>query len=213
MLPWRLKTGAPTRSKSDPVLTPALCLENIEEEERLAQLAASQGTSKTPGKTKKGKKEKVVHLKDYQRNALIATGGQGFSDDEDAAGSANAFRTPAQEQEDLRQETKAAFLSAVDGPDSDPDGDDEDGLLVRRDAAGDSDEDEDQYRKFLLANVGKEELDRALAIRVENERAAKATSQDSTAPSDKAASTSNNDDDFLKKWVIWRRLMRMPCKP
>merc|ERR1711939_533424 len=179
-----------------------------EEEERLAQIAAA-GTSNSSKKAQKGKKEKAINLKDYQRKALLATGGQGYSDEE-GDNSVNAFRTPAQEEEDLRQETKAAFLNAVNGEDPDDEGDgvDAQDLLVRRDAQDDSDDDEDRYRKFLLDNVGQDELDRALAIKRENEKAAKSSSGEVEGSGKKAkkaaAAAPAEDDDFLKNYILNR---------
>lgn len=157
-----------------------------EEEKQLAKKAKKAAK----GDAKKGKKEKTVKLKDYQRNALLAGVHTKESDDEDDAGPstsyANGHRTPAQEADDLRKETKNAFLGAL----GDVDSDNEDGLLVRRDAQDESD-DEDQYKRFLLENVGAEEMERALAIRREAEKdeAEAETSGEATA----------GDDDFLKK--------------
>ena len=115
-----------------------------------------------------------------------------------ASAGPSGFRTHAQEEEDLRRETKAAFLQAFDG-DEDEDGqaDDEDGdgLLVRRDAREDSaEEEEDQYRRFLLENVGQAEMDRALAIQAENKRKAEASEEGNEGPK-------KSDDDFLKKYA------------
>lgn len=157
-----------------------------EEEQRLVA-ANKAGKAAAP---KKEKKAKAVHLKDYQRNALLANGGR--DDDDDAAPMAgpSGFKTFAQEAEDLRSETKAAFLSALDGSDNEDGNDSEDGgLLVRREAQ-DSD-DEDQYRRFLLDNVGEEEMERALAIRRKNDKLAQAA----------GAATPQDEDDFLKKCV------------
>jgi hypothetical protein len=127
-------------------------------------------------------------LKDYQRNALLAGVHTQESDDEDDRGPstsyANGHRTPAQEAEDLRKETKNAFFGAM----GDGDSDNEDALLVRRDAQ-DASDDEDQYKRFLLENVGAEEMERALAIRREAEKSEAEADGEATA----------GDDDFLKK--------------
>lgn len=152
-----------------------------EEEKRLASKAKS--SKKDAKKSSSSKKEKTVKLKDYQRNALLAGVHTQDSDDEaNAAGP--SFRTPAQEAEDLRSETKNAFLLG------DSDGDDEDDLLVRRDEQ-DASDDEDQYKRFLLENVGKEEMERALAIRRENEASEAAANSNGAA----------GDDEFLKKYT------------
>lgn len=68
------------------------------------------------------------------------------------------------------------------------DEDDEEDLLIRRDAQ-DASDDEDQYKRFLLENVGQEEMERALAIRRENEKEEAQGDDNATG----------NDDDFLKK--------------
>lgn len=126
-----------------------------------------------------------MKLKDYQRRALLASAKNGFASDEEEGGESGlSTRTPAQEEEALRRETKAAFLNAVNGDDL---SDQEDDLLVRRDEA-ESDDDEDQYKRFLLENVGEKELNKILAMRPE-------TKSDGIAPiSDQKA-----EDDFLKK--------------
>lgn len=70
----------------------------------------------------------------------------------------------------------------------DGDSDNEDALLVRRDAQ-DASDDEDQYKRFLLENVGAEEMERALAIRREAEKNEAEADGEATA----------GDDDFFKK--------------
>lgn len=128
-----------------------------------------------------------MKLKDYQRRALLANAAKGFASDEEEGQNGTSMITPAQEEEALRRETKAAFLNAVDGVDGDDDSDDEDDLLVRRDGA-ESDDDEDQYKRFLLENVGEKELNKILAMRPEPKT-------DGVVPiSDQKA-----EDDFLKK--------------
>ena len=162
-----------------------------EEEKQLA----SEAKKASKKDAKKGKKEKTVKLKDFQRHALLAGVHTQESDEEDAvkpstSSYANGQRTPAQEAEDLRNETKNAFLGAIDGSNSEED--EEDGLLVRRKDQDNSD-DEDQYKRFLLENVGAEEMERALALRREVER--------SEGSADGPATGGATDDDFLKKCV------------
>lgn len=160
-----------------------------EEEQRLAKVAAAkQGKSKT---SKKEKKTKAVHLKDYQRNALLANGGRDEEDQEEPVAGPSSIKTYAQEEQDLRAETKAAFLNALDASEEDDDAEG-DGLLVKRETQ-DSD-DEDQYRRFLLDTVGEEEMEKALAIRKENDRSAQKAG---TAPS-------QDEDDFLKKYAHFK---------
>lgn len=172
--------------------------ERTAEESRLAK---ARSASKK-GSQSKGKKEKAVKLKDYQRNALLA-GVHNQDSEQDVTAGPSGFRTHAQEEEDLRRETKAAFLQAVDvdgDDDEDGEADDEDGdgLLVRRDAREDSaEEEEDQYRRFLLENVGQAEMDRALAIQAENKRKTEASEEGDEAPK-------KSDDDFLKKCAWFR---------
>lgn len=165
---------------------------HAEEEKRLAEVA--KAASKQPSKQRQSRKEKPVHLRDYQRKALLATGGKDDDDDDTLNGlasgsSANAhgMPTPAEEQRALREETKAAFLNAFSGSEDsdDSEGDGED-FLRRRDAGEESD-DEDQYRKFLLDNVGEEEVERALAIRRKEAAASGAQGDGGT------------EEDFLKK--------------
>lgn len=152
----------------------------LDEEQKLGQAL------KAVNEQRKKNNIKPMKLKDYQRRALLANAANGFASDEEEGqtGSGPSTRTPAQEEEALRRETKAAFLSAVDG--SDDDDDDED-LLVRRDEA-ESDDDEDQYKRFLLENVGEKELEKILAMRPEPEASGIAPISDQKA-----------EDDFLKK--------------
>ena len=128
-----------------------------------------------------------MKLKDYQRRALLANAENGFESDEEEGQNGSSMITPAQEEEALRRETKAAFMNAVDDADGDDDSDEEGDLLVRRDGA-ESDDDEDQYKRFLMENVGEKELNKILAMRPESKT-------DGVAPiSDQKA-----EDDFLKK--------------
>jgi protein KRI1 len=132
---------------------------------------------------------KPLKLKDYQRRALLANAAKGFeSDDENENHAQTNFQTPAEEERALREETKAAFMTAADknGTD-DEDSDDSEDLLVRRDAE-DSDDDEDQYKKFLLENVGEKELEKILSLRPE-------PNPNGIAP----IADQQTEDDFLRK--------------
>lgn len=154
---------------------------DIAEEEKLGQAL------KAVNAERKKRNEKPMKLKDYQRRALLANAANGFASDDEEGQNGMSMRTPAQEEEALRRETKAAFMNAVNGADGDDDSDDEDDLLVKREGA-ESDDDEDQYKRFLLENVGEQELNKILAMRPE-------TKSDGVAPiSDQKA-----EDDFLKK--------------
>lgn len=77
-------------------------------------------------------------------------------------------------------------MNALDGSGESEDG--EDALLTKRDTQAESD-DEDQYKRFLLENVGKEEMEKALALKREVEQ----QQAKDNAPA------SAEDDDFLKK--------------
>lgn len=154
-----------------------------DEEQKLGQAL------KAVNNVRKKRNAKPLKLKDYQRRALLANAANGFeSDNEEEGPSSINTRTPAQEAEALRQETKAAFLNAVDGGDNEEDEDDEDDLLVRRDGAESEEDDEDQYKRFLLENVGEKELEKILAMRPEQPENAIAPISDQKA-----------EDDFLKK--------------
>lgn len=152
------------------------------EEEKLGQAL------KAVNAERKKRNEKPMKLKDYQRRALLANAANGFASDDEDDQKAMSIRTPAQEEEALRRETKAAFMNAVNGFNGDDDSDDADDLLVRREGV-ESDDDEDQYKRFLLENVGEQELNKILAMRPET------TTSNVAAPiSDQKA-----EDDFLKK--------------
>lgn len=153
----------------------------IVEEQKLGQAL------KAVNAERKKRNAKPMKLKDYQRRALLANAANGFASDEEEGQTALSTRTPAQEEQALKEETKAAFFNAVDGDGSENGSDDEDDLLVRRDGA-ESEDDEDQYKRFLLENVGEKELNKILAMRPE-------PSSEGIAPiSDQKA-----EDDFLKK--------------
>lgn len=159
------------------------------EEEKRAGTSNSNAASATtttasgqrPNK-KQREKNKPVYLKDYQRNALIAGAGgdNDYSEDPDVGNGAGEgfndlyFRTPAQEARDLQAETRAAFFGAGGSGDDDEEDGDEGGLLVKRES-NDADEAEDEgarYRRFLLENVGEEEVEKALKLRRESQRMA-----------------------------------------
>ena len=68
-------------------------------------------------------------------------------------------RTFAQEERDLKAEVTQAFLAAGD----DGDGSDDDDLLVPREKTKDERQrEDDEYAKFLKANVGDREVEDAL---------------------------------------------------
>jgi protein KRI1 len=121
----------------------------------------------------------------------LANGGRDDNEDEEMpVAGPSGFKTHVQEEEDLRAETKAAFFNALDESGDEDGNDSEDGgLLVKREAQ--ESDDEDQYRRFLLDTVGEEEMERALAIRRENDKMAVKAG---TAPS-------QDEDDFLKKYA------------
>ena len=155
---------------------------STEEEKRLSK----PSTSKGPLQSKKSK-SKPIHLKDYQRNALLANGGLHYKNDQLTVGATSNLPTPAQEAEDLRSETKAVFLRAVDGGEASDE--DEDTLLVKREVQADS-VDEDDHRRFLLENVGEEEVERALALRRQSDKLEQEVS----------GGYKDNEDLFLKKY-------------
>ena len=191
-----------------------------EEEKRLAQLASANKAGKANGVKKD--KSKPVKLKDFQRTALLA----GVVDDDEreepiASTSYLPIKTPAQSAIDLQDETKAAFLAAVDGDD-----DDETGLLVKRPAANDSGDDDDQYRRFLVDALGEAELQKALALRPDQQDSDdKAATQAATASAPDTAdkkrkkkkatketglaskhvnTNGQTDDDFLRNYILNR---------
>ena len=114
----------------------------------------------------------------------------GLGDEQDVSGLPSYIPTPAEEADALRIETKAAFLDAINlGTTTDKD---EDDLLTKRDEnLDDSHNEEDQYRRFLLDNVGEEEVARALALRGENDKSNQKTPKE----------TKDGDETFLKKYV------------
>lgn len=97
-----------------------------------------------PKKSTKPKEQKVT-LKDYERKILLENGG--FVDEyyEGATG-----KTHRQEQEELRN----AFKFAAD----DEEEEEEDGFLTKKDKTSEEKEaEENDYRKFLLDNIQKDE--------------------------------------------------------
>lgn len=111
-----------------------------EEEARLGAEAASK--RRAGG----GKAQQPVNLRDFQRARLL----NGETESSAADGTAPQPRTYAQEAEDLRAETKRAFLSGGNDSSSDGDSEDDDGLLMKRDKSQDEQAREDEeYRAFL----------------------------------------------------------------
>lgn len=104
----------------------------------------------------KSKATKPVLLKDYQRSRFLADPTDSLPDQPSAEG---FFRTFAQEESDLKAEVTRAFHADASGSDDDA----EDDLLVPRAKTKDEREKEDEeYARFLKANVGDREVEDAL---------------------------------------------------
>jgi protein KRI1 len=157
----------------------------VKEEERRA--AATR-----PTKTREKGKEKPILLRDYQRRAFL----NGTLDGDDDEAKKPKVRTHDEETEDLRAEVTAAFHAAADG-DTGEEGGEDDGFLVQREKTVQEIDDEDEeYRRFLIESVGEKEIDEALRIaRVVGEGG----STGETKSKKHKKSEKNEDEDFLRE--------------
>ncbi|KAK4705353.1 protein KRI1, partial [Phenoliferia sp. Uapishka_3] len=138
-----LRTLAKIRQKDPTVYEEG---RNVFDEEELG-LAS---TSTLPSKSSKS--SKPVLLKDYQRARMLLDPTDSLPDQPSAEGFARTF---AQEAIDLKAEVTKAFQGG--------ESDDEDDLLVPREKTKDEREKEDEeYKRFLKANVGDREVEDAL---------------------------------------------------
>jgi protein KRI1 len=124
---------------------------DIEEERRAAASKLKKAQSKN--------KDKPVRLQDYQRAALLR--GDHVNGDHDSP----KQLTHAQESEALRAEVTTAFHLAAEGTGDDQGEQGEDDFLVPRGKSNQELEDEDdEYRRFLVESVGEKEIEEALRI-------------------------------------------------
>ncbi|KAG0151841.1 hypothetical protein CROQUDRAFT_667555 [Cronartium quercuum f. sp. fusiforme G11] len=185
-----LKTMAKIK-RADPTL--------YEGDQPVFQEEESQHSAARANKTKihpeTNHRQKPLHLRDYQRKALLA--GKGLEVDPEADDTEPVDWTPAQEAEKLREETKRAFHSITNEGESSGLGNSseiEDLLVPREKTLGKAEQEEEDYQQFLLERVGRDDLQ--VAFR----------SHQPQPPNILRVEESNAEDDetFLKNYVLGR---------
>jgi len=148
-----------------------------------------------------------MHLRDYHRKALLTNEGREFAEDEPLP--ENYEPTPAEEAEKLRDETKRAFHALVDDDDDNENEDDNDSgsttssdgirkmLVLREKEVEDIEEEDQEYQRFLMEQVGSDDLQMALQLNSEAPNAA-------SEPTEKTRKAQQDDDEFLKAYVLGR---------
>lgn len=138
-------------------------------------------------------RQKPLHLRDYQRKALLANKGVEFDTEVDG----NAWKpTPVEEAEHLREETKRAFhdhakggeLSGVGSSDEV-----EDLLIPREKVLGEVEQEEEDYQQFLLDRVGRDDIMVAFQSHPEPTGVVKVDE-----------STVQDEETFLRNYVLGR---------
>ncbi|WAR52415.1 hypothetical protein PtB15_1B857 [Puccinia triticina] len=173
---------------------------NVFEEEE-AQNAAVRAQQLKRGKAESTSRKKPMNLRDYHRKALLANQGREFDEDETLP--ANYEPTPAEEAEALRDETKRAFHALVND-EEDKDNESEkssDGiqnLLVLRDKElGEIEEEDEEYQRFLIDQVGSDNIQTALQLNFVNRT-------DPSGETEEKCQTQQDDDEFLRAYVLGR---------
>ncbi|CAH7688086.1 KRI1-like family-domain-containing protein [Phakopsora pachyrhizi] len=140
-------------------------------------------------------KKKPMHLRDYQRKALLTdeTSVLGISHE-----SPDTYqKTPAEEAESLREETKRAFHS-FDASENSDDSEGELDLLIPREKASDEREQEElEYQKFLIDQVGSEDIKMACQITFEKDALQEHDDSDLKAIQDE-------NEEFLRNYLLGR---------
>ncbi|EFP77203.2 hypothetical protein PGT21_009875 [Puccinia graminis f. sp. tritici] len=173
---------------------------NVFEEEE-AQNAAARAQKLKRDKTESTNRKKPMNLRDYHRKALLTNEGREFDEDEPLP--ENYEPTPAEEAEALRDETKRAFHSLVDDDNHDDNestksSDGIQDMLVLRDKEVEEIEEEDQeYQRFLIEQVGNDDIQTALQLNF-------GTSNDASEQTEEKRKVRHDDDEFLRAYVLGR---------
>lgn len=149
---------------------------------------------------------KPMHLRDYHRKALLTNEGREFDEDEPLP--ENYEPTPAEEAEKLRDETKRAFHALVDDDDNENEDDNDSGsakssdgirkmLVLREKEVEDIEEEDQEYQRFLMEQVGSDDLQMALQLNSEPPNGA-------SEPTEETRKVQQDDDKFLKAYVLGR---------
>lgn len=121
---------------------------DVEEESRTGPASTSAGTTIKKAATK------PILLKDYQRSRLIA-------DPTDSLPDSSFQPTFADEERQLKRDTTRAFHLSNNTNDDEED-DDEDLLQPRAKTKDEREKEDEEYNKFVKANVGDREVEDAL---------------------------------------------------
>ncbi|PLW51921.1 hypothetical protein PCANC_01954 [Puccinia coronata f. sp. avenae] len=179
---------------------------NVFEEEE-AQNAAVRAQKLKRDKTGATSRKKPMNLRDYHRKALLTNGGQEFDEEEPLL--ENYEPTPAEEAAALRDETKRAFHALVDNDDDNDNEEDSDSdssdssdgiqkmLVLREKEVEEIEEEDEEYQRFLIEQVGSDDLNTALQLNA-------GTRNDASEQTEETRQAQQDDDEFLRAYVLGR---------
>ncbi|KAJ1951357.1 Ribosome biogenesis protein Kri1 [Linderina macrospora] len=145
-------------------------------------------------KAAKARADQSMTLRDYQHKVMVEHGGVV---DEDREIQKSVARTHVEEQEDL----KNAFKVAVDGSDDDDSMDSDDEFLVKKQKTQEEvDAEEEDYKKFLLENMARDDHVKEAFDNWEEYKAENAANR----PAQTADDAPVDDQQFLMNYVLNR---------